>query len=185
VERDLVVRAREGDRDAFARLAAASFSRLDGAARLITRDRERARDAVQETLTRAWRDLPTLRDPDRFEAWLHRLLVRACIDEFRRARTWRLEVVMTDTHQPAIGGIEAEVADRDEIERGFRRLAPDQRAVIVLHFYLGMSLADTALALNVPAGTARSRLHRAVGAMRAALEADARGPVDVLEGRPA
>jgi RNA polymerase sigma-70 factor (ECF subfamily) len=185
VERDLVVRARNGDRDAFARLAAAAISRLDGAARLITRDPEMARDAVQEALTRAWRDLPTLRDPDRFEAWLHRLLVRSCMDELRRARSRRVEVVMTELHEPAVGGVERAVADRDEIERGFVRLAPEQRAVVVLHFYLGLSLADTALALNVPPGTARSRLHRAVGALRAALEADARGPIEALEGRPA
>jgi RNA polymerase sigma-70 factor (ECF subfamily) len=183
VERDLVVRAARGDRDAFARLAAAAISRLDGAARLILHDPEIAKDAVQEALTRAWRDLPTLRDPDRFEAWLHRLLVHACMDELRRGRSWRFDVALEEFHQPAIEGAETGIVDRDEIERGFRRLPPDQRAVVVLHFYLGMSLADTAVALNVPAGTARSRLHRAIGSLRAALEADARGPVDLLEGR--
>jgi RNA polymerase sigma-70 factor (ECF subfamily) len=185
VDRDLVVRAREGDRDAFARLAAASISRLDGAARLITRDPERAKDAVQEALIRAWRDLPTLRDPDRFEAWLHRLLVRSCIDELRRARSRPIEVALTEIHYPAAGDHAAAVADREALERAFKRLAPEQRAVIVLHHYLGLSLADVAAAMNMPAGTARSRLHRATAALRAALEADARVGLAQSEGQVA
>jgi RNA polymerase sigma-70 factor (ECF subfamily) len=183
VDRDLVVRARGGDRDAFARLAAAAIARLDSAARLITRDPERAKDAVQETLIRAWRDLPTLRDPDRFEAWLHRLLVRACIDELRRSRARPIEVELTEIHHPAGGDFAAAVADREALERGFRNLDPEQRAVVVLHYYLGLSLSDVADALGMPAGTARSRLHRAVGALRAALDADARGRSELMEGR--
>lgn len=182
MDRDLVVRARGGDRDAFARLAAAAIDRLDGAARLITHDPERAKDAVQEALIRAWRDLPTLRDPDRFDAWLHRLLVRACIDELRRSRARPVEVELTDIH-PAGGDHAAAVADREALERGFQRLDPEQRAVVVLHYYLGLSLSDVADALNLPAGTARSRLHRAVGALRAALDADARGRSELMEGR--
>jgi RNA polymerase sigma-70 factor (ECF subfamily) len=174
VDRDLVVRAREGDRDAFARLAAASIVRLDGAARLIIRDSERAKDAVQEALIRAWRDLPTLRDPERFEAWLHRLLVRSCLDELRRSRSRPIEVTLSEIHHPAGGDHAPAVADRDALDRGFRRLAPDHRAVIVLHHYLGLSLTEVATALGVPAGTARSRLHRATSALRASLEADAR-----------
>jgi RNA polymerase sigma factor (sigma-70 family) len=183
LDRDLVVRAREGDRDAFARLAAAAISRLDGAARMITRDPERAKDAVQEALIRAWRDLPTLRDPDRFEAWLHRLLVRSCIDELRRARARQIEVTLTEIHHPAVGDHAGAVADREALERAFRRLQPEQRAVIVLHHYLGLSLTDVAAAMGMPAGTARSRLHRAVGTLRAALDADARGRSDSMEGR--
>lgn len=185
MDRDLVVRARGGDRDAFARLAAAAISHLDAAARLITRDPERAKDAVQETLTRCWRDLPALRDPDRFESWLHRLLVRACIDELRRSRNRRMEVPITELHHPAVGDSVAAVADRDALERGFRRLAPEQRAVIVLHYYLGLSLADIADALSIPGGTAKSRLNRAMATLRAALEADARGRSEIMEGRPA
>jgi RNA polymerase sigma-70 factor (ECF subfamily) len=183
VDRDLVVRARGGDRDAFARLAAASITRLDGAARLITRDPERAKDAVQEALIRAWRDLPSLRDPGRFEAWLHRLLVNACIDEMRRARARPIEVELTDIHHAFGGDPAAAIADRESLERGFRRLEPEQRAVVVLHFYLGLSLTDVADALDIPAGTARSRLHRALGALRAALDADARGRSELVEGR--
>lgn len=185
MDRDLVVRARGGDRDAFARLAAASISRLDASARLITRDPERAKDAVQEALTRCWRDLPALRDPDRFDAWLHRLLVRACIDELRRARARPIEVTLTELHHPAVGDSAAAVADRDALERGFRRLDPEQRAVVVLHYYLGLSLADVADALDVPTGTAKSRLNRAMSGLRAALEADARGRSALMEGRPA
>jgi len=166
-------------------LAAASIAQLNGAARLITRDIALAEDAVQEALTRAWRDLPTLRDPDRYEAWLHRLLVRSCFDELRKTRARRVEVTLTDKHQPVAQGVESGVVDRDELERGFRRLAPEQRAVVVLHFYLGLSLADTAHALGVRPGTARSRLHRAVRTLRAALDADARTPLEALEGGPA
>src|SRR5207344_399019 len=102
MDRDLVVRARGGDRDAFARLAAAAITNLDAVARMITRDPERAKDAVQEALARAWRDLPGLRDPDRFDAWLRRLLVRACIDEFRRARSRVIEVELTELHHPRV-----------------------------------------------------------------------------------
>lgn len=185
MDRDLVVRAREGDRDAFARLAAAAIVQLDGAARLIVRDPERAKDAVQECLIRAWRDLPSLRDPDRFEAWLRRLLVRSCFDELRRSRRRPIEVALTELHHPAGGDHAPAVADRDALERAFRRLQPEQRAVLVLHHYLGLSLAEVADALNVPAGTARSRLHRATSAIRAALEADAREHPGVGEVRVA
>jgi len=180
-----VVRAREGDRDAFARLAAASISRLDATARLITRDPERAKDAVQEALTRCWRDLPALRDPDRFDAWLHRLLVRTCIDELRRIRARPIEISLTELHHPAVGDSAVAVADRDALERGFRRLDPEQRAVVVLHYYVGLSLADVADALDLPIGTAKSRLNRAMSRLRAALEADARGRSQLMEGRSA
>ncbi|MEW6225612.1 MAG: RNA polymerase sigma factor [Chloroflexota bacterium] len=185
MDRDLVVRARGGDRDAFARLAAAAISRLDAAARLITRDPERAKDAVQEALARAWRDLPGLRDPDRFDAWLRRLLVRACIDELRRARRHAIEIELTELHHPAVADSAVALADRDALERGFRRLDPEQRSLIVLYYYLGLSLAEAADALNVPAGTAKSRISRARDALRAALDADSRASRELLEGRPA
>ena len=101
--RELVERAGGGDHDAFAVLATASATRLDAAARLILRDAELARDAVQNTLVRAWRDLPGLRDPDRFDAWLHRLLVNACLDEARRRRRRPIEVEILSTDEPASG----------------------------------------------------------------------------------
>ena len=183
MDRDLVVRARGGDRDAFAGVAAATINRLDAVARLITRDPERAKDAVQEALARAWRDLPGLRDPDRFDAWIRRLLVRACIDELRQARRRTFEVELTELHAPAVADSTIAVADRDALERGFRHLDAEQRSVVVLHYYLGLPLPEAAEALGVPLGTAKSRLHRARATLRAALEADARDQLQ--EGRPA
>jgi RNA polymerase sigma-70 factor (ECF subfamily) len=185
MQRDLVERARRGDHDAFAELAGAAISRLDSAAWLILRDPEQAADAVQNALVRAWRDLPTLRDPDRFDAWLHRLLVRSCIDETRRLRRHRVDVEITPIDAPTVAGHESAVADRDQLERGFVRLEPEMRAVIVLHHYLDLPLTDVAVTLGIPLGTAKSRLHRALGQLRAALDADARPPHDVPEGRPA
>jgi RNA polymerase sigma factor (sigma-70 family) len=175
----------QGDHDAFAELAGAAISRLDSAAWLILRDPEQAADAVQNALVRAWRDLPTLRDPDRFDAWLNRLVVRACIDEARRLRRHRVDVEMTSLVSPAVDGVESTVVDRDRLERGFLRLDPEMRAVIVLHHYLDLPLPAVAASLGIPVGTAKSRLHRAIGQMRAALEADARSAGDVVEVRPA
>jgi RNA polymerase sigma factor (sigma-70 family) len=185
VQRDLVERARTGDHDAFAELAGAAISRLDSAAWLILRDPEQAADAVQNALVRAWRDLPTLRDPDRFDAWLHRLLVRCCIDEVRRLRRHRVDVELTPVVAAPIAGHESAIADRDQLERGFLRLEPEMRAVIVLHHYLDLSMPDVAATLGIPVGTAKSRLHRALGLMRAALDADARVRPGISEGRPA
>jgi RNA polymerase sigma-70 factor (ECF subfamily) len=185
MQRDLVERARRGDHDAFAALAGAAISRLDSAAWLILRDPEQAKDAVQNALVRAWRDLPTLRDPDRFDQWLHRLLIRACIDEARRLRRHRVDVELVNLDLHATAAMESAVADRDEIERGFDRLPPEMRAVLVLHHYLDLTLPDVAATLAIPLGTAKSRLHRALGLLRAALEADARNLAEISEGRPA
>ncbi len=185
MQRDLVERARKGDHDAFSELAGAAISRLDATAWLVLRDPEQAKDAVQNTLVRAWRDLPTLRDPDLFDAWLHRMLVNACIDEARRLRRHRLDVELTTLHAPAIAGIESAVVDRDQLERGFMRLEPDARALIVLHHYLDLPLPEVATTLGIPLGTAKSRLHRAIQVMRAALDADARIRPEAREGRPA
>ena len=181
--RQLVERAGRGDHDAFAMLASASATRLDAAARLILRDPELARDAVQNALVRAWRDLPGLRDPDRFDAWLHRLLVNACTDEARRHRRHRIEVELTPIVQPAIRDGAVSVDERDALERGFRRLEPDQRALIVLHHYLDLSLLEVAETMRIPVGTVKSRLNRAMSAMRASLDADARTAGDSAEGR--
>jgi RNA polymerase sigma-70 factor (ECF subfamily) len=183
MQRDLVERARRGDHDAFAVLAGAAISRLDSAAWLILRDAEQAKDAVQNALVRAWRDLPTLRDPDRFDPWLHRLLVRACIDEARRLRRHRADVELPNLDLPAAAAMESTVADRDQLERGFLRLQPEMRAVIVLHHYLDLPLPEVAASLAIPLGTAKSRLHRALGLLRAALDADARAGAEISEGR--
>ena len=150
-----------GDHDAFAVLAGRSVARLDAAARLILRDPELARDAVQEGFLAAWRNLPTLRDPDRFEAWLRRLVVRSCINTVRHRGRRPMEVELTPLHEPAISDIASIVADRELLDVALRRLRPEARAIVVLHFYLGLPLTDVAESLAIPVGTAKSRLHRA------------------------
>jgi RNA polymerase sigma-70 factor (ECF subfamily) len=182
MDRDLVLRARAGDREAFASLAAASISRLDAVARLITRDPERAKDAVQETLARAWRDLPGLRDPDRFDAWLRRLLVHACMDELRGVRRRVIEVVLVDVHHPSAPDASASLADRDALARAFRTLDPAQRSLVVLYYFDGLSLGEAAAAVGIPEGTAKSRLSRARETLRATLDADARPGRELPEG---
>src|SRR5262245_26568452 len=172
MRRELVERAMAGDHDAFSELARVSIGRLYAVARLILRDQALAEDATQEALVAAWRDLSALRDPDRFDAWLHRLLVRACYRELRRAR--RRPVIDTDVDvlmlEPVVADSSLSLADRDQLERAFRDLDPDQRAVIVLHFYAGLPLAEVAEIVGVPVGTAKSRLHRATRTLRAVLE---------------
>ncbi len=169
-QRGLVERAREGDHDAFTALAGAAIARLDAAARLILRDNELARDAVQDALVRAWRDLPGLRDPERFDAWLHRLTVNSCLDAARRRRRRPIEVELTPIIGPTVGDVSSVVANRDLLDDALRRLEPEWRAVVVLHYYLGMPLPDVAVALRIPLGTAKSRLHRSLGAMRSTIE---------------
>jgi RNA polymerase sigma-70 factor (ECF subfamily) len=182
MDRGLVEQARRGDHDAFEHLAGAAAPGLDVIARLITRDPDRAKDAVQETLVRAWRDLPTLRDPDRFDAWLRRLLVHSCMDVLRRVRRWSIEVELTDVHHADDGDVATVVADRDAIERAFRGLDGDLRAIVVLHYYLGLTLPDVADALGVPLGTAKSRLHRALRELRVAIAPPALGRVNAAGG---
>jgi RNA polymerase sigma factor (sigma-70 family) len=183
VQRDLVQRARMGDHAAFGALAGAAISSLDSTAWLILRDADRSKDAVQNALIKAWRDLPTMREPDRFDAWLRRILVNSCIDEARRLRRHRFDVELGEYSAGATTDAASGVADRDELERGFRRLEPDARALIALHHYLGLPLPEVATTLGIPLGTAKSRLHRAMRVLRAALEADARSDVSAVEGR--
>jgi RNA polymerase sigma-70 factor, ECF subfamily len=173
VAADLVERARQGDRDAFASLAAAHVDRLNAVARLILRDADVADDAVQEALVRCWRFLPTLRDVERFDGWLYRLLMRAVNDEFRRRRRFRATMEAIQSELTVSDGA-SNLADRDQLERGFRRLSVDHRAIVVLHHYLGLPLTEAAAALDIPVGTAKSRYHHAMSALRAALEAEAR-----------
>ena len=168
----LVEQAREGDHDAFAVLAGAAIARLDAAARLILRDPELARDAVQDGLVRAWRDLRSLRDPDRFDAWVYRLTVHACLDITRRRRRRAIEVEITPLDGPVTSDIASLIADRDQLDQALKRLEPEWRALVVAHFYLGMPLPDAAAALGIPLGTAKSRLHRSLAAMRVAMAID-------------
>ena len=185
MQADLVDRARSGDREAFEVLAGGAVDRLYAIARLILRDADLAQDATQDALVRAWRDLPTLRDVERFDAWLHRLVVRACADVGRHRRRWRTEITILPS-EPAEPDRANELADRDQLERGLRRLTTTQRSVLVLTFYIGLTPTEVADALDIPVGTAKSRLHYAIGALRAALAADERSPIDrVQEGRSA
>ena len=185
MDTSVVDRARAGDREAFATLARAALPWMDGVARLTLRDPELARDAVQEALVRAWKSLPGLRNPEQFQAWLRRLVVRACIDELRRSHgRHRVEVSLTDLHHPEMIDSSLTSADRDALERAFRRLSVEHRAVFVLHHHQGLPLVEIAESLGIPAGTARSRLHYATKVLRAAIDADDRGLV-ANEGRMA
>jgi RNA polymerase sigma factor (sigma-70 family) len=182
VDRSLVERARRGDRAAFAELAGDTVNPLYRIAYRITRDPEMANDATQQALFEAWRDLPGLRDPARWEAWTYRLVVRACYRESGRARRFGTWVHLMSFDAPTADPTESVVA-RDELERGFARLSIEQRAVVVLHFYVGLPLTEVADTLGIPDGTARSRLHTALRRLRIALEAD--GSLPSRKGHPA
>ena len=149
-QQELVEQARRGDHDGLAVLAGAAIPRLDALARLILRNPERGKDATQEALVRAWRDLPSLRDPEQFDAWLHRLLVHACMDEARKHRRHSFEVELTPIDHPTIKDSAISIAERDALERGFRKLDPEQRALIVLHHYLDLSLPEVAETMRIP-----------------------------------
>ena len=183
MDRDLVEQAQHGDREAFATLVRTRGDRLMGIARRILRDVGLAEDAVQQTLVIAWRELRSLRDPDRFDAWLQRLLVNACYAEARRIRTWNANVRILPVDGPAGPDDTLSLDDRDRLDRGFRRLPPEQRALLVFTHYLGLTPTEIAERLEIPVGTVRSRLHYAHRAMRAAIEADERS-VAVAGGRP-
>src|SRR5262245_29381451 len=182
-QQQLVVRAAAGDQDAFASLAASQIDRCYALAYRILRDRDQAQDASQQALLGAWRDLPRLRDPERFEAWLHRLVVNACYAESRGRRRWnaRLRVMTVTDIQPDPA---SSIADREALEDAFGRLSPEHRAVVVLHHHLGYPLTEIAEILGIPTGTARSRLHYAVRQLRTALDANAVTAV-TTEERPA
>lgn len=182
--RDLVEAAQRGDHGAFEALAIARGDRLYAIARLILRDVHLAEDAVQEALIRAWQQLPRLRDVEKFDAWLHRLLVNSCADQGRSRRRLSSQIDLARV-EPSWADASGSTADRDQLERGFRRLRPEQRAVVVLRFYVGYSAEEIAEMLGIPIGTAKSRIHYATEAMRAALEADSRGPVALIDGRTA
>lgn len=170
---ELVERAQSGDRQAFDALASAIYDRLYAVGRRILRDGYEAQDAVQDALIRGWRDLRSLRDPQKFEAWMHRLLVNACHDQRRRAR--RLEVEIQPIHMERSDPHDefAGVVSRDELERAFLLLSIEHRAVLVLTHYLGLSAAEVGQIMGIPAGTVYSRLHYGSRQMRAALAASA------------
>jgi RNA polymerase sigma-70 factor (ECF subfamily) len=169
----LVERAQHGDHEAFDQLVGPAFDRLYAVARRIVRDPDLADDAVQECIVRGWRDIRGLKDPERFDAWMYRLLVRACYDQVRHERR-RIEMHVLAIDRTGAADADHGVADRDTVERGFRRLSPEHRVVLVLHHYLGLEPPEIAATLGVATGTIYSRLHYATNAMRAAIDADAR-----------
>ena len=179
--RDVVERAMRGDREAFGVLVNQTSDRMYAIATRILRDPGLAEDALQGALITAWRELPRLRDPDRFEAWVRRLLVHACYAEARRRRAWAGNVRVLPVDGPAGADDLLSVSDRDALDRAFRRLSIEQRAVFVLHHHVGLPLVEIADTLGIPAGTARSRLHNAIRLLRSAIEADM-APV-IHEGR--
>ena len=174
MDEDLVIRAQRGDKEAFGLLAAQVADRFLAVARRILRDIDLAEDATQQALLAAWQDLPRLRDPGRFEAWSYRLLVHACYAEGRKDRRWAPNLRILPADEPIAREDLSSVIDRDQLERGFRRLSVEHRAVVVLYHYLDMPLDEIARILEIPTGTAHSRLHHAMRALRAALDADAR-----------
>ncbi|MFV2063828.1 MAG: RNA polymerase sigma factor [Chloroflexota bacterium] len=176
MDAELVVRAQNGDRAAFTELATVFYGRLHRVAQNILNDIHLAEDATQQAVLEMWRNLPKLRDPERFEAWSYRILVNACRAEGRKSKRWMPALGLPSEEDPAAVAGFAGVVYRDQLERGFRRLAIEQREVVVLHHYLSWPLPEVAAALGIPTGTAHSRLHRAMQTLRAALEADARLP---------
>lgn len=168
MDRALVIRAREGDREAFGLLARSVSDRLYAVARRILRDGDHAEDALQDTLVTAWRQLPRLRDPDRFEGWCLRIVVHSCYAQARRARRLTNVVRLLPT-EVSVPDASLSVALQDALEEAFRRLSVEHRAVFVLHHYLGLPLVEIADRLGIPAGTARSRLHAATRLLRARL----------------
>ena len=181
--RDIVEQAMRGDREAFGVLVGQTGDRMYAVAVRILRDGHLAEDALQTALITAWRQLPTLRDPDRFEAWVRKLVVHACYEESRRRTTWAVNVRVLPLEGPAGPDDIVSVSDRDALDRAFRRLTLEQRAVFVLHHHVGLQLTEIAETLSIPAGTARSRLHYATRILRTALDADA-API-APEGRMA
>jgi len=174
VDIDLVTRAQQGDKGAYTLVATGIADRFLAVARRILRDVELAEDATQQALLVIWQDLPQLRDPARFDAWSHRLLVHACYAEGRKERRRRLDLRSLAHDQPVTDDGLRSVVDRDQLERGFRRLSLDHRTVVVLHHYLDLPLDQVAEICGIPTGTAHSRLHHAMRALQAALEADLR-----------
>lgn len=164
MDRELLLRARAGDREAFDVIVVSEGERLFRTALAITGNADDARDATQEALVNAWRGMRGLREPDRFDAWLGRILVNECRKQLRRRRhvgDVRLDGVAEGAEHTAIDGF----------DDAFARLSVDQRAILVLHYLHGYGVRDIAGWLGSPAGTVKWRLHRARQALRRELEA--------------
>ena len=162
--------ALDGDVDAFDRLVLNHLPRTYRIAQAILGSEADAGDAVQEAWLAAWRQLPTLRDPGRFDGWLDQIVVNACRMSLRRRSRVR-EIQMPDgfdaqASQPSPD----QVAERESLDRAFSQLTVDQRTILVLHHLERRPLSAIAAALVIPVGTAKSRLHAARVALERLLE---------------
>ena len=185
MQRDLVEQARDGDVDAFTQLVKVSAPRLHGVANLILRDPDRAKDAVQDALMSAWRDLGALRDADAWDAWLRRLTVRSCyrLANKDRRRTF-IEQGVAPVEPSTRSDASADIAERLWVEDAIRRLDIDQRVVVVLHYYLDLPMREVAEIVDIPFGTAASRLHRGLESLRASLRAEPGAAHPLVTQRP-
>ena len=174
MDQGLVVRAQQGDQRAFETLVATDHPRLFRVAHGILGDPHLAEDATQQAFLDIWRNIPRLRDPARFEGWSYRLLVHACYAEARRKPDWVRYGDVPPGGEPMASEAYATVLEGDRLGRAFQRLSMDHRTVIVLRYLLDMTPEGVADTLGIPRRTVYSRLKRAVPAMRAALEAEAR-----------
>ena len=173
-EKGLILRAQAGDADAFTRLIERRQDALYRTAWAILREDADARDGLQEACVSAWRELPRLRDVDRFDAWLTRIIVNRCrtmLRARRRHRVRQIDIDIADESGMApIGPEEGDaLAEREAIQRAFRHLSPDQRAVIVLYYLEERSIREVGAVLGAPEGTVKWRLFRARAALAKAL----------------
>ena len=183
---ELVERARAGDHAAFSILAKDALPRVYGAARLILRDQDRAEDAAQEALLLAWRHVAAIRDLDAWDSWLYRLTVRACYRLASGPAARRVAALDVRVERPSgAPDFTREIVERDRILAALGALPVEQRAVIVLHFHLDLPLTQVAVVLDIPPGTAKSRLHRALEALRAALGEEPDEITSAMRERPA
>ena len=173
----LVVKAQQGDQQAFESLTVANHSRLYRVAYSILRDRHLAEDATQQAFLDIWRNLRRLKEPSKFNGWSYRLLVHACYAEAKRRPDWLPQGDLQPGHVPVAPDAYGSVIDRDQLERGFRYLSVEHRTVIVLRCLLDMPMEQVAETLGISPGTVGSRLSRAVAALRAALEAESRSTI--------
>ena len=176
MDEELVVLAQQGDRQAFESLTRAHYTRLYRVAKSILRDRHTAEDATQQALLDIWRYIRRLRDPSKFNGWSYRLLVHACYAEAKRGAPKVGEVEPLSEDIVSTSDEYRNVVDRDQLERAFKRMSLDYRAVIVMRHLIGMTPEEVAEALSIPRQTVYSRLRRAEASLRSALEADARLP---------
>ncbi len=176
-ERLVIEQAQRGDRVAFETIVEARLGQTFRTALAILGSEPDARDAVQETFIKAWRELPRLRELDRFDAWFSRIVVNTCRTALRSRGRRQVREIPVDEQSPmqARGPrLEDRVGDIDALERAFERLSADERAILALHHVERRSLAELAATFQVPEGTVKSRLHAARRSFERALEVTSR-----------